>query len=83
MHLKIQLGAALASELPSPAQGQWSVDRIQDMKLRSFIPPGAVLRLDATLKDCAKDAATVALEARAGQELIATAALALKVGDVK
>jgi hypothetical protein len=53
------------------------------MKLRSFIPPGAVLRLDATLKDCAKDAATVALEARAGQELIATAALALKVGDVK
>jgi len=78
MHLKIQLGAALASELPPPDKGKWTVDRIQDMKLRSWIPPGAVLRLDAKLKECADDSVSIGLEARAGQDLIATAGLALK-----
>ena len=78
MHLKIQLGAALASELPASTKDQWTVDRIQDMKLRSFIPPGAILRLDAKLRELVDDSATIGLEARAGQDLIATAGLALK-----
>jgi len=83
MHLKIQLGAALASELPPPARGHWTANRIQDMKLRSFIPPGAILQLDAKLKECANDSASISLEARAGQDLIATAGLALKTSSVE
>src|SRR5262249_46421168 len=50
MHLSLQLGAMLVSELRPPASGRWGDWMILDMKLRSFIPPGTVLELDARLK---------------------------------
>jgi 3-hydroxymyristoyl/3-hydroxydecanoyl-(acyl carrier protein) dehydratase len=82
MHLKLQLGAALASEIPPPAGGRWEVGTIADMKLRSFIPPGETLRLEATLKHHSHDSARLALETRTAKEMIATAGLVLKVGEV-
>jgi len=78
MHLSLQLGAMLVSELPPPASGRWGDWTILDMKLRSFIPPGTVLELDARLKQRSEASAMLALEARTGKELLATACLALK-----
>jgi len=78
MHLSLQLGAMLASELPPPANGRWGDWTILDMKLRSFIPPGTVLELDARLKPRSEASATLALEARTGSDLLATARLVLK-----
>src|SRR5580765_2898856 len=78
MHLSLQLGAMLVSERPPPASGQWGDWTILDMKLRSFIPPGTVLELDARLKPSSEAAAMLALEARTGRDLLATARLVLK-----
>ena len=81
MHMNLQLGAVLAAEIPPPAKGRWMPGIIRDMKLRTFIPPGATLRLEAKLKQHSPDPASLALETRAADEVIATAGLALKVGD--
>jgi 3-hydroxyacyl-[acyl-carrier-protein] dehydratase len=81
MHLKIQLGAALAAEMSPPPTGSWVPDTIRDMKLRSFIGPGATLRLEARLKQPSSESATLALETRTDKELVATASLRLKPGD--
>ena len=78
MHLSLQLGAMLVSELPPPASGRWGDWTILDMKLRSFIPPGTVLELDARLKPHSDASAMLALEARTGRDLLATARLVLK-----
>jgi 3-hydroxyacyl-[acyl-carrier-protein] dehydratase len=81
MHLKIQLGLALAAEILQPSKGQWALDTIRDMKLRTFIPPGAALRLAAKLKQISPDEALLALETRTDKELVATASLRLTGGD--
>ena len=78
MHLSLQLGAMLVSELPPPASGRWGDWTILDMKLRSFIRPGTVLELDARLKPRSEASAMLALEARNGRDLLATARLVLK-----
>lgn len=78
MHLNLELAATLVSELPPPGGGRWGGWTILDMKLRSFIPPGATLELEAKLKERSDASAMVALEARAAREIIATARLALK-----
>jgi len=78
MHLGLQLGAMLVSELPPPASGRGADWTILDMKLRSFIPPGTVLELDARLKQRSEASAMLALEARTGRDLLATARLVLK-----
>jgi 3-hydroxymyristoyl/3-hydroxydecanoyl-(acyl carrier protein) dehydratase len=81
MHMNLELGAMLATEIPPPAKGRWVPGIIRDMKLRSFIPPGTTLRLEAKLKQHSLDQASLALETRAAGEVIATAGLVLKVGD--
>jgi 3-hydroxymyristoyl/3-hydroxydecanoyl-(acyl carrier protein) dehydratase len=81
MHLNLQLGAALASELTPPPRGRWTPATILDMKLRSFIPPGATLHLEALLKQRTDDSAGIALEARTAKEMIATSSLVLKVQE--
>ena len=81
MHINLQLGAALASEISPPAEGRWVPGRILDMKLRSFIPPGSALQLDARLKQHARESARLALETRIGKEVVATASLVLGVGN--
>jgi len=78
MHLSLQLGAMLVSELPPPASGRWGDRTILDMKLRSFIRPGTVLELDARLKPRSEASTMLALEARTGSDLLATARLVFK-----
>jgi hypothetical protein len=53
-------------------------EAILDMKLRSFIPPGATLRLEAKLKQGSPDSARLALETRSAGEVVATAGLVLR-----
>ena len=81
MHVNLQLGAVLASEIPPPARGRWVPGTIQDMKLRSFMLPGTPLQLEARLKQHSHDSASLALETRTTQGVIATAGLLLKAGD--
>jgi 3-hydroxymyristoyl/3-hydroxydecanoyl-(acyl carrier protein) dehydratase len=78
MHLNLQLGASLAKEMTPPAEGTWIVSAIRDMKLRSFTPPGASLRLEARSSQNSGDGASVSLETRNNNEIIATALLVLK-----
>jgi 3-hydroxymyristoyl/3-hydroxydecanoyl-(acyl carrier protein) dehydratase len=74
---RVQLGAAENQEsLPCG----WMPATIQDMKLRSFIPPGTHLQLQATLKQRTANSARVLLETRNGTEVIATSTLLLKPG---
>jgi 3-hydroxymyristoyl/3-hydroxydecanoyl-(acyl carrier protein) dehydratase len=82
MHLNLQLGAALASEISAPPGSRWMAGTILDMKLRSFVLPGTPLRFEARLKQRTDDSATLALETRTSKEMIATARLVLKAGDV-
>jgi len=81
MELNLRLGAILAGEIPPPAEGRWVPGRILDMKLRSFIPPGSALQLDARLKQHARESARLALETRIVKEVVATASLVLGVGN--
>jgi len=78
MHLSLQLGAMLVSELPPPVSGRWGDWTILDMKLRSFIPPGTVLELNARLKPRSQASPMIAVEARTSGDLVATARLVLK-----
>jgi 3-hydroxyacyl-[acyl-carrier-protein] dehydratase len=82
MHLNLQLGAAFASEIPPPPGSRWVAGMILDMKLRSFIPPGASLRFEARLKQRSNESASLALETRTNKETIATSGLLLKAGDI-
>jgi hypothetical protein len=54
---------------------------IRDMKLRSFIPPGATLHLEAGLKQHAHESLDLNLETRAAKQVIVTAGLVFKAGD--
>lgn len=81
MHLSLQLATVLANEMPPPPRGRWMPATIQDMKLRSFVPPGATLQLEARLKQRAQESVTLNLETRTAKEVIATAGLVLKAGD--
>jgi 3-hydroxymyristoyl/3-hydroxydecanoyl-(acyl carrier protein) dehydratase len=78
MHLSLQLGAMLVSELPPPASGRWGDWTILDMKLRSFIPPGTILELDTRLKPGSEPSAMLTVEARTGRDLLATTRLILR-----
>jgi 3-hydroxymyristoyl/3-hydroxydecanoyl-(acyl carrier protein) dehydratase len=82
MHLNLQLGAALAREIAPPSGSRWVAGTVLDMKLRSFIPPGAALRFEARLKQRSNESASLALETRTNEELIATSGLGLKAGDI-
>jgi 3-hydroxymyristoyl/3-hydroxydecanoyl-(acyl carrier protein) dehydratase len=83
MHLNLQLGAPLLSELPAPPNGRWIVESMVDMKLRSLIPPGTSLQLSARVKHRPEAPPRLAFETRVNQELIATAGLMLAMKEVQ
>lgn len=69
MHSNLRLAAALAAEVPSPANG-WRMRSVSDVKLRAFTPPGEVLALEAKLGDAANDALEIIVETRNGKRLV-------------
>jgi 3-hydroxyacyl-[acyl-carrier-protein] dehydratase len=78
MHMNLQLAAALAAELPPPANGQWTLRSLRDVKLRAFIPPGELLELEAKVNERAADSVTVAMEIRKGQKMMGGARVVLE-----
>ena len=84
MHSKLQLGAALAGELPPPASGgKWTLRGLSDTKLRAFIAPGEILEIEAKLDEVSANSATVAMEARKGKRVVGAARVQLKPGNCK
>ena len=73
MHTNLHLAATLADQLPPPKTGGWTARSVLDVKLRTFIPPGAILELEARVDECSDASAVLALESRAGKRVVATA----------
>lgn len=81
MRSKLQLVAALAAELPRPADARvWTLKSITDMKLRAFIEPGELLELQARLAESTADTATISVESRRGKRLAGAARVMLVCG---
>ena len=75
---KLHLTALLAAEIPPPAEGgTWHVGEVFDVKLRTFIPPGATLELEAKLSERSHAHAIVGIETRSGGKLVGSARAAL------
>jgi 3-hydroxymyristoyl/3-hydroxydecanoyl-(acyl carrier protein) dehydratase len=58
--------------------GHWTLDHLSDMKLRSFIPPGESLTLEAKLTEQSDTKAAITVEARNGKRLVGAANVTLK-----
>jgi 3-hydroxymyristoyl/3-hydroxydecanoyl-(acyl carrier protein) dehydratase len=73
---QIQLGLALASELPRPKAPSLAPSRVRDVKIRSFMSPGQELELEARLAP-RDDGAEASLSARSNGKQLASARLEL------
>jgi 3-hydroxymyristoyl/3-hydroxydecanoyl-(acyl carrier protein) dehydratase len=69
MNQNIQLAAAFADEIPAPEESRWDLRTISDLKLRSFIPPGEQLELEAKLAGRTENSTTVIVETRKEKKL--------------
>jgi 3-hydroxymyristoyl/3-hydroxydecanoyl-(acyl carrier protein) dehydratase len=76
MNLNLQLAAALAAEIP----GRWELRTISDVKLRSFIPPGAQLELEAKLGAHTKNSLMMIVETRKEKKLVGGARVLFALG---
>jgi len=82
MHMNLQLAAALAGEIAPPSPGRrWALDRVRDVKLRAFTPPGEILELEARLDQCSSESATVVVETRREKKLVGSARVLLAAKD--
>jgi 3-hydroxymyristoyl/3-hydroxydecanoyl-(acyl carrier protein) dehydratase len=76
MNLNLQLAAALAAEIP----GRWELKMVSDVKLRSFIPPGEQLGLEAKLGKHTENSITVMVETRREKKLAGSARVSFALG---
>ena len=78
MRSKLQLVAALAAEVPLPANArEWRLKAITDMKLRAFIAPGEMLELEAKPTVSEGNSLTISVESRRGKRLVGAATVLL------
>lgn len=70
MHAHLQVAALLAAEIVSGEGTPWAPRTVSEVKLRSFIPPGEVLSLEARRTECSEGTLSVAVESRMGQRLV-------------
>ena len=71
METNLQLAAAMASELPTPAaRDRWIILTVLDMKLRAFVAPGECLDIEARLTELSAHSATVAVETRNEKRIV-------------
>jgi 3-hydroxymyristoyl/3-hydroxydecanoyl-(acyl carrier protein) dehydratase len=78
MHCCLELVGTLASQIPAPSStSNWRLEKVSDMKLRSFIPPGEILDLEARLLESAGDSPHISIESRAGKRLVGGARVTL------
>ncbi len=79
MNANLRLAAELAAELPPPATAglRWTLRGVSDVKLRSFIPPGEKLELEARVREVNGSAATLTVDARSNGKLAGAARVQL------
>jgi 3-hydroxymyristoyl/3-hydroxydecanoyl-(acyl carrier protein) dehydratase len=83
--LLLDAGAALALELaaglpPAPEGARFELERVTDVKVRSFISPGQAVELSASLREAGEDAAKVALSARVEGKRAVSAGFEFRAG---
>ncbi len=83
--LLLDAGASLAlqliAKLPvAPERAGFELDRVTDVKVRSFTPPGQTVELSASLRAADDDTATVALAARVAGKRMASAGFKFRAG---
>ena len=66
MHMNLKLVDALASTIPG---GRWLARAVADMKLRSFIPPGTLLQLEAKVLERSAEVLLVSVQTKSGGRL--------------
>src|SRR6266404_4320427 len=81
MHTNLALAATLADQLAAPGKKAWRAQSVLDLKLRTFISPGATLELEARVEECSETGAVLALESRAGKRVVGTARVILSTDD--
>jgi 3-hydroxymyristoyl/3-hydroxydecanoyl-(acyl carrier protein) dehydratase len=70
MHKVLELAARVADGIPVPAKNTaWIARKINDAKLRVFIPPGDSLEFEARLAKHEKNSITVNVEARKAKKI--------------
>lgn len=78
--LLMHLNLAAAVDLLGTAPGEgivWKARRVTDVKIRSFMPPGEILALHATLQSVKADEAIVLVETKRGKRLTSSARVVL------
>jgi 3-hydroxymyristoyl/3-hydroxydecanoyl-(acyl carrier protein) dehydratase len=74
MHASLELAARFTNEIaPAPSGSAWQPRGISDMKLRSFIPPGELLELEARLEESSEREVGFLVETRRGKRLLGSA----------
>ena len=84
--LLLDAGATLALQLIAglpavPGRTGFELDRVTNVKVRSFTPPGQTLELSANLREVGDDTATVALGVRSAGKRLASAGFVFRAGD--
>ncbi|MBC8001148.1 MAG: hypothetical protein H7X97_01055 [Opitutaceae bacterium] len=78
MDCSLRLANCLASEIPQAVRGgTWRIHAVSDLKLRTFIAPGAVLELEARLQESSKNAAVLSVETRIKNRVVGGARVLL------
>jgi 3-hydroxymyristoyl/3-hydroxydecanoyl-(acyl carrier protein) dehydratase len=73
MHASLETAAQLAREVPDGPVGAWQPVQVSDVKLRTFIPPGQTLTLEAKRTEQSNGSLCVLVETRNQQRLICSA----------
>jgi 3-hydroxymyristoyl/3-hydroxydecanoyl-(acyl carrier protein) dehydratase len=73
MHASLETAAQLAREVPDGRARAWQPARVSDVKLRTFIPPGQTLTLEAKRTEQSNGSLHVLVETRNGPRLICSA----------
>lgn len=78
MHCCLELVGRLSSEISAPSSAaRWRLEKVSDMKLRSFIPPGEILDLEARVLECSNNSTLISLESRVGKRRVGGARVTL------
>lgn len=81
MQQNLKLVGQFAAQIPLPTGAKaWQLDHVSGMKLRSFLPPGEIVELEAKLGSVEGKTATVAVESRRMQKLVGAASVVLTCG---
>jgi 3-hydroxymyristoyl/3-hydroxydecanoyl-(acyl carrier protein) dehydratase len=73
MHANLQTAALLAREVPAGAGAAWVPRVVSDVKLRTFIPPGETLSVNAKRTELTETSLATVVEARINQRLVGSA----------